>query len=236
MRLLKKPGVFIFALFFFTHSYAFVDGTCPVMASSGSVCVPALPGTGWFVANGIGSQNLQYAIGLQNYGRIVSKALVGDPIETIVVPSCFVLTTSCTNPWANSVDPSLDGTQMQVTISSSAGTDGNGDLSFANQSDANYTLVAHPDYCSCGDYNSGGDEYCNSGRVVKSISAGVAYTGSNNPSSPVPPFMPCATGSTAPGTLNNAGFWILNLVSPSGQVPPAGNYGATITVNAQQTT
>lgn len=229
----KAFALFLLGLFFSNQMYAFVDGICAAAAPN-LQCARGLPGSpNWYVAGSIGSQNLQMAIGMQNYASIAAKALVGAPIETVVIPSCLVMTSNCANPWAASLDPVTVGTFLTLTINSTGGTDGKGNLVFPNQSDANYKLVAHPDYCSCGDYNSGANEYCN--RIVKAINAGAPYNSIYNPQSPTPPFVPCATG-TYPGntTPSQAGFWVLNLVSPNGTVPPAGNYNATITIDLEQ--
>jgi hypothetical protein len=237
MRNKMKLNVLVFlasGLIFSAKMYAFVDSTCPAVAPN-MQCVPGLPSNPqWYIANGIGTQNLQYAIGMQNYGSIVSKALRGDPIETIVVPSCFVMTMNCGNPWGASLDSRTQGTYLRMTVSSTGGNDANGNFIFPNQSDPNYTLVAHPDYCGCGDYNASGTEYCNPGRIVKAIYAGQPYDSIYNPQSPTPPFLPCASGTYPPGTPNSAGFWVLNLTSPNGQIPPAGNYTGTLSVQLEQ--
>lgn len=221
----------LFLLLFCINSYAiFTDGTCSAAASAQTQCVAGLPGPTWFVANGIGTPNLQYAVGFQNYGEVVRKALTGSPIDTIVVPSCFVMTTSCTNPWLNSTNTMLDSTYLSLTISSVPAPVG-GNIVLANQSDSAYTLQAHPDFCSCGYYNGNqGSEYCSA--IIKAINAGSPYDSIYNPQSPTPPFVPCASGSNE----LNAGFWVFNLVSPNGEIPPAGNYQTTVNISVEQTT
>lgn len=231
---MKKKSISILAtaLFYSTCSYGI---PCSTLAYQD--CQPSIS-PNQSIAVALGQVTSSYTMNYQNYGSIVNKIMSGNPIATIVIPSCVAMTLSANNScgtnvsrWENSGNLVLSGT-IDVTITSNpAPTSGN--LVFNNQADPSYTLQASAHYCSCDNSTSPDPNGCQS--ALQSFTAGIPTAVQYNASNPAPPLTlkPCGTPYGTPQEYNS-GFWVLDLISPTGQIPPAGNYITNIILQALQ--